>query len=361
MAQDINNPADLPEAPIDENTRVVASVGWPTGTGAVVDLDSRFTPTSQLPAPGISDAPSDGTPYNRQDAAWVAATGGDLSNYVKKTGETDAVDLTGSSGVTVPDATADGQAIAYGQFGTELADITVAAAQPQWNFTETDQSADNTRFRIYMAGGNMFLQPIDDAGNPQSTPMRWNRGGQVDASGATWMKVPLPTDTDHALRWGSKAVVAVPDDTASPAAPQPAAVVAFDSVTGRYAVQGPLGVIEQGDTGWRDVSGDLLNEWTATTFLLRRIGNVAYLKVSALDAIAGSGTAWVVPVGYRTVSTTLVTLTTSAGVSAAAAVIQSQFLSNGSFQSTINAAAQHGIASWPVDDAWPASLPGTPV
>ncbi len=320
---------------------------WPTQTAGSLSPDPI-----NLPEPGISDAPSDGTPYVRQDAGWVAESVTDLSNYVRNTGETDAVDLTGSAGVTVPDATVDGQALAYLQAGARLQSLEVTngslavvrTTTADLTLTQSNVIADQREFRIANSSGKTFLQARTDAGAPVTGAGTGSitiihSSGVVDMSAAPSVLIPDPTST------------------ASESVGQAAKVVAFDSVTGRYAVQGPNGVLEQGDTGWRDVSGLLVNGWTAGETMLRRVGD--QITVTLTNATGGAATtALIVPTGFRPFRNIAGSAMLTSSVMGGAAVVNVQ--TTGTFIANNTIVGGQVTAVFTTAEPWPSSLPGTP-
>lgn len=53
------------------------------------------------------------------------------------------------------------------------------------------------------------------------------------------------------------------------------------------------------DSGWRDVRGLLINGWSATTFMIRRVGPFVWFRVKSLTKPAqGSNDAIALPYGF---------------------------------------------------------------
>ncbi|MBZ4486279.1 pyocin knob domain-containing protein [Microbacterium sp. cx-55] len=117
-----------------------------------------------------------------------------------------------------------------------------------------------------------------------------------------------------------------------------------------------------GDTGWRDISADLINGWSGTA-QLRRVGALVELKFNGLDPSAQtSATALQLAAGFRPGGTNerplLHTATTPA-------TVYRMSITGGSSASSINAAANAGLlygsGTFMTSDTWPTVLPGTAV
>lgn len=117
--------------------------------------------------------------------------------------------------------------------------------------------------------------------------------------------------------------------------------------------------VQEGDTGWRNITPVLVNGWTAGGFgapLIRRVANTVFTTGSLTGSSASSDTWWTLPTGLRpqsfgmapvfnTNSDTFTYLKVSYGGSG------------------ILECARAGIIlgpSWGTSEAWPATLPGTP-
>jgi hypothetical protein len=144
---------------------------------------------------------------------------------------------------------------------------------------------------------------------------------------------------------------------------QAAQVTAYDAALGQLAIGG----IEMGDTGWRDVSGELLNGWAASSVLLRRVGSTCTMvlqgldpalqtntvfytfstgfRVRPLDDTQGRNRAWF-PIATQTTADTpdaWVHVTGSNGANVETAEVSSSMF---------------GQFSWSTGDDWPVALPG---
>lgn len=140
---------------------------------------------------------------------------------------------------------------------------------------------------------------------------------------------------------------------------------AVDSTLGRLAIDNA----EIGDTGWRDVTGDLLNSWSATGIRLRRTGSTVHLMISNLSGASKTDNALLtLPSGFRrTVEVGTATANRAYWLGAGG---RDFFLTDtiyfniqGTNGDTVEGgsavAAQYADASWTTSDAWPTSLPGT--
>ena len=127
--------------------------------------------------------------------------------------------------------------------------------------------------------------------------------------------------------------------------------VATDGV-GTWAVTGAA------DTGRRDMSAESLsNSWTvgSSRFHLQRVGNMVTLQATFDGTSATTGEIYNLPAGF--LPSGLVTFPVSYGTSASR---MCQVSMGGNMYMNSYGASTHFIcASWPTDDAWPTSLPGT--
>lgn len=111
-----------------------------------------------------------------------------------------------------------------------------------------------------------------------------------------------------------------------------------------------------GDTGERDISGLITADGAATTFTLRRSGNICTMSIYSFKALAsGGGGIAVLPVGFRPVGTF--------GAPAQGLSSRWQVTNSGNVQAYDWAAdtAVVGSLTWTTSDAWPTTLPGTAV
>ena len=138
----------------------------------------------------------------------------------------------------------------------------------------------------------------------------------------------------------------------------------FDSTTGQVQVNGA----EIGDTGPRADSTALLNGWTGSDTIIQRVGNMVTVALQALNGTSNTSAAvYAIPTGFRPSNTSFarVALADSAGG------VYRGYVASDSLSVTKISAASGGnpttditglYASWtfPTDDAWPVTLPGTP-
>ena len=226
---------------------------------------------------------------------------------------------------------------------------TLTNAQPQIELIETDAAADEGRWRLTVINGDFYLYGRNDDGTSQISAIKVDRNGTLILGGTGLQKVNVPVAS---------------------AAQNAAQVSAIDPTTGRLAIGG----IEMGDTGWRDVSADLINGWTIPVgkLVIRRSGNVGMIVVRAgyLSATAGPATAdryYSLPDGWGNPFYTLggvgqvqdggVNLPTINGFVGTGAtghdlkVVEPLYSLIDVFRPTM---------TWLVDEPWPTTLPGIP-
>lgn len=190
------------------------------------------------------------------------------------------------------------------------------------------------------------------------TPTQWNDDGPPPISAANLNK----------LEQGVKQAAATAD-AAAPAThdhDDAAQVTALDPTTGRLAIGG----IEMGDTGWRDVTGDLLNGWaTAVSVKMRRVGSTVYLNLYLMDAAsASSNNALSLPIGFRVGSSVAIGHVGVGmnGATGATNNLQSSVTLAGSTGDTVRLSSDASqtftanVNFW-VGDPWPTVLPGISV
>jgi hypothetical protein len=131
---------------------------------------------------------------------------------VPLTGLTDTADLTGGT-VLVPDATADGQPVAYDQAawrlnaGTFTGNVVLTSAAPSLEFSDTNGTVDQRRWVLDTIVNALEINRRTDAGVDKSilrigdskiTVDPLSEGVWVDMSRATEVDVPTPTDDGNA-------------------------------------------------------------------------------------------------------------------------------------------------------------------
>lgn len=114
-----------------------------------------------------------------------------------------------------------------------------------------------------------------------------------------------------------------------------------------------------GDTGWRDITSNLTNGWTAEIVRIRRQNNTVTLEHRGLSAPVVENLAWItMPAGFAD-ARTLIPITARTGI----------------FTSTVNnslGCSFHAVSgftldtyalatsTWSVSAVWPSTLHGTP-
>lgn len=250
----------------------------------------------------------------------------------------DLASPTFTGNVVVPDANADGEAIAYDQANWQLGEGRVYAASfPGITFRDTDL-ADDQKTSIYVGSTGIF------------------NIAQVSTSGGT--KIPVQIGTAGSVNMAAATAVSVPTISG---ANQAAQVTAYDATTGRLAIGGR----EIGDTGWRDLT--LLSGWTGKVWV-RRIGGVIDFRFESLNGQASSDTLlWTIPYGFRPqvgIPTTGVRASAllADSLSDPAATrkgIGAYGSSGASLRGDQTLAAGMGQLTYTTMNPWPTSLPGT--
>lgn len=115
-------------------------------------------------------------------------------------------------------------------------------------------------------------------------------------------------------------------------------------------------VVEYGDTGWRQMSADLLNSWAfgIEGVKIRRVGTHVVVLLSCSGASASSDTLLNVPSGFRTNTRVNTTVNDGSSTVFYAEVRDAHTILCGS-----RAAVVRGTFSYFTNDAWPSSLPGS--
>lgn len=119
-------------------------------------------------------------------------------------------------------------------------------------------------------------------------------------------------------------------------------------------------VVEYGDTGWRDVSDALLDGWTGSIYVRRRGSEVSITSANLRPLSTGVVPLVNLPSGYRPT-------TTEVGVASEDNVTRSVY-AFGYSPYKVEVRRVAAAKSWAnlsmsffTGDAWPASLPGTPL
>ena len=117
-------------------------------------------------------------------------------------------------------------------------------------------------------------------------------------------------------------------------------------------------VVQHGDTGWRDISSLLTDEWVASTTYgapcLRRIGSIIYTRGGIKNGTS-PGALKPIPAGFGTTGFLIVpTFTTDAG-------FQNLNISRSYVIDAVPRSGENLLGgSWPAGGPWPSTLPGTP-
>lgn len=109
-----------------------------------------------------------------------------------------------------------------------------------------------------------------------------------------------------------------------------------------------------GDTGWRDVTGMLVNGWTARYVHIRRIADMAYINVTAMVGGSLPDFLPVIEGFYRYPSGSTSQTALPGGTTFTVGG------NTGGFYSTTGTGLQYFNAWWPTYQTWPSSLPGIP-
>lgn len=246
----------------------------------------------------------------------------------------------------VPDASADGEALAYDQDGAQLGGLVIADTQPNIDWQDT-APADERIFRIRVNGGFTYFRVVNDDDSTRYEPFKVEHGtGDVDMTGATSVDVPAISGTSQAAQ-----------------------VTAYDATTGRLAIGGH----EIGDTGWREItswdsggvvtgtplgSGAAPTPGTSGSVQIRRVGNLVHYLVT--------GVTFTGPQCFTNPTNFFPDLNPAYPV-AGGAVSTANTLFTMSCRSTASRWDQYGgngahtrlAWSYPCTQAWPSSLPGT--
>ena len=131
--------------------------------------------------------------------------------------------------------------------------------------------------------------------------------------------------------------------------------------TGPQGPAGPPGPTTVQDTGFLDISGDIINGWTVTSAWIRRWGAVVELLFDGLDGSASTGTAFLnMPVGFwppgdnNVVGFDQVSLSPNATPT----MIAYRIDGDGPIRGPQAVSAGRGVIQWTTDNGWPPVLPG---
>ena len=154
------------------------------------------------------------------------------------------------------------------------------------------------------------------------------------APGSTWLQTDSTTDVKGWLKW-----------------------VKATGTGNTGWVAGP-----EADTGWRNVSSLLVNSWTGTSVLLRRVGDAVSFRATLNGTTASAVTALNLPVGFRPKSLFQVPVPRAATLSDS---IVAEFVATDGavvlWSGNGKGASQYVVGEFmtPANQSWPSSLPGT--
>jgi hypothetical protein len=236
--------------------------------------------------------------------------------------------FTGTTTTAALTATGDVRVVGPGGSTARLTLDATNSNNPELYFDRGAGGANLKLFRVVLGGDGLYFQSRTDADGLKATPLVLGNGAApvVDMTGATSVEVPAATAATHAAQ-----------------------VSAITSGTGQLQIGG----IEMGDTGWRNVASGVINGFTATEILIRRTGNTVHFRFQIDGTSKTDNNFYLCDSGfrgqspnsyypYRTGSTTVVWGFGGVGWAVA------------STSSDIRAAY-----SYPTNEAWPTSLPGT--
>ena len=115
-----------------------------------------------------------------------------------------------------------------------------------------------------------------------------------------------------------------------------------------------------GDTGWRGVTGPLLNGWTMGSYRIRRVGSVVSFVIGSLNGSAATSSQFeTLPAGFQPYSTEGFTLFFEGN--SPTSVYRAYVGSSGQMTTgtPIPAVNIGGTMTWLTSQAWPTTLPGT--
>ena len=116
--------------------------------------------------------------------------------------------------------------------------------------------------------------------------------------------------------------------------------------------------VEYGDTGWREITGLLLNGWAATAIYIRRINHNVILRYTGLAGDNASSPRMI------QLSTGFYTPRSRLAFTGNGEIFTSQFTSSGELDIVtsfiVPANIYHSETTWVTAVDWPSSLPGTP-
>lgn len=210
------------------------------------------------------------------------------------------------------------------------------------NFYSPLGTANQRRWAIVNAGDQLAIQSQNDLLSVLYTHFQALPTGRTIIGNGTTVELELSTG------------VTVPAATASGEAVQ---VSAINAATGQLQIGG----YEVGDTDWRNVTSLVDADWTVSSLLIRRTGNVCQLTVDNLDTVNNAPVFFDPPTGFNSLSSFRFELHT------ATSEVQRGYTQNSprAFRTGTNTPsgldALYGTITWLTNETWPSTLPGTAV
>lgn len=240
----------------------------------------------------------------------------------------ESIDMTASSSVSVPDATADGEALAYGQADAELAGLTATGAvdvefsSPYLRIRDTNAASvpDKRDFRLKTFRDDFRIQLYDDAGGFVGTLFQIDATGRIrlDADPTSTVTVPDATADTHALnrqtadaRYGDRLWLGAADLNITDGSPVLDAVFASRNVGWKMSDTGGLQLVAGSvviPAGWSSYDVNVWWYTSATTgdvVLRRRVFGKAPGDAGGTGAGNVDTTATVAGVANEITSTTV--------------------------------------------------------
>lgn len=216
---------------------------------------------------------------------------------------------------------------------TMTGDLILEETTPRLDLRDTNGTTDERNYRLTVNTDDVRLIGLSDALTVLYNFLVASSGdGSLDLSGASSVTVPAISGANQAAQ-----------------------VTAYNAAIGQLQIGGR----EIGDTGWRNVTGSLATGWTADTYNVRRIGSTVFVHIKNLAySSGGSNTSYTLPSGFRPVVITDFLMSSNSGEQTTPTLRQGAVYLSGTvnFTTTGN---RYGIVSFPTDDTWPTSLPGS--
>ncbi|UTN91586.1 hypothetical protein QCN38_gp23 [Arthrobacter phage Trustiboi] len=181
--------------------------------------------------------------------------------------------------------------------------------------------------------------------NNNATPMFWQEYTPVTSGGAQlfWRRAFGPSQV-----WGQWRVYAS---------------TRVDQTAGRVIYQwDDLNLREQivyGDTGWRNITADVLNGWTATAILIRRVGAQVFMRLYQVNGAAQTAQTFAtLTAGFRS-GVFQYEICYTEGVNMSTILIESTGNIKATGTNTKYGTVAYSEVKWSTTETWPTTLPGT--